>query len=67
MLVIISDLHLSDGSFGNSVAPGAFQMFAGRLADMTRRASWRADGEYRPLERIDLGLLGDVLDITRSA
>lgn len=66
MLVIISDLHLSDGTFGNTVAPGAFQMFAGRLADMTRRASWRADGGYRPIERIDLVLLGDVLDMTRS-
>lgn len=66
MLVIISDLHLSDGTFGSTLSHGAFQMFAGRLADMTRRASWRADGSYRPIDRIDLVLLGDVLDITRS-
>lgn len=67
MLVIISDLHLSDGSFGTTLAPGAFQMFAGRLADLARRASWRADGSFRPIDRVDLVLLGDILDITKSA
>ena len=33
---------------------------------MAERASWRADGRYRPVDRIDLVLLGDVLDIIRS-
>ena len=34
---------------------------------MAHRASWRSDGSYRPIDRIDLVLLGDVLDITGSA
>jgi UDP-2,3-diacylglucosamine pyrophosphatase LpxH len=66
MLVIISDLHLTDGTSGTTVDPGAFDMFADRLRDMAARASWRADGHYRPIERIDLVLLGDVLDLVRS-
>ncbi|QDU94862.1 metallophosphoesterase family protein [Lignipirellula cremea] len=66
MLVIISDLHLTDGTSGATLHPGAFHIFAERLHDMAQRASWRSDGRYRPVERIDLVLLGDVLDITRS-
>jgi hypothetical protein len=37
-----------------------------RLCDLAWRASWRADGSYRPVDRIDLVLLGDVLDIIGS-
>jgi hypothetical protein len=37
-----------------------------RLCDLAWRASWRADGSYRPIDRIDLVLLGDVLDIMGS-
>lgn len=66
MLVTISDLHLTDGSNGVGLDPGALDMFAQRLADLALRASWRADGRYRPIDRIDLVLLGDVLDLTRS-
>jgi hypothetical protein len=66
MLVTISDLHLTDGSNGVGLDAGALDMFAQRLADLALRASWRADGKYRPLDRIDLVLLGDVLDMTRS-
>jgi hypothetical protein len=67
MLVIISDLHLTDGTSGESLPPGAFLIFAERLRELAESASWRADGSYRPLERIDLVLLGDVLDVIRSA
>ncbi|HZZ72525.1 MAG TPA: hypothetical protein VFE24_09745, partial [Pirellulales bacterium] len=67
MLVIISDLHLTDGTVGNSLPTGAFQIFAERLRDMTISASFRADGTYRPLESVDLLLLGDILDIIRSS
>lgn len=66
MLVILSDLHLSDGSTGGTISPGAFHIFAERLNDLAGAASWRADGSYRPIERIDLVLLGDVLDVIRS-
>jgi UDP-2,3-diacylglucosamine pyrophosphatase LpxH len=67
MLVIISDLHLTDGTSGATVQPGAFLIFAERLRELAESASWRADGGYRPLERIDLVLLGDVLDVIRSS
>ncbi len=67
MLVIISDLHLTDGSSGASIPSGAFALFAERLRDLASAASWRSDGEYRPIETIDVVLLGDVLDLIRSA
>jgi hypothetical protein len=66
MLVIISDLHLTDGTTGPILNPGTFDIFVERLREMAMRASWRADGRYRPLERLDLVFLGDTLDITRS-
>jgi len=64
MLVIVSDLHLNDKTTGSPLDPGAFQIFAERLHETAVRASWRADGSYRPIERLDLVLLGDVLDLT---
>jgi hypothetical protein len=66
MLVIVSDLHLTDGSSGATISPGAFQLFAERLGDLAVAASWRSDGSYRPIEQIDLVLLGDILDVLRS-
>jgi UDP-2,3-diacylglucosamine pyrophosphatase LpxH len=62
MLVIISDLHLKDGTSGTSITPDAFRIFAERLDSIAYRASWRADGTYRPIDVIDLVLLGDVFD-----
>jgi len=67
MLVIISDLHLTDGTSGSTISPGAFYLLSDRLADLGLSASHRCDGSYRPIERIDLVLLGDVLDVIRSA
>src|SRR5687768_10075016 len=64
MLVIVSDLHLNDKTTGSPLDPGAFQIFAERLHETAIRASWRADGSYRPIEQLDLVLLGDVLDLT---
>ena len=58
MLVIISDLHLTDGTSGSTISPGAFQLLGERIADLTVGASQRRDGSYRPVERIDLLLLG---------
>jgi UDP-2,3-diacylglucosamine pyrophosphatase LpxH len=66
MLVIISDLHLNDGTAGGVLNAGAVDMFAERLCDLAARASWRTDGRYRPVDRIDLLLLGDVLDLLQS-
>lgn len=66
MLVIISDVHLNDGTTGVKLAPGAVSLFIQRLRESALSASWRADGAYRPIERIDLVLLGDTLDLLRS-
>jgi UDP-2,3-diacylglucosamine pyrophosphatase LpxH len=66
MLVIISDLHLTDGTSGATISAGAFEIFAQRLHDLAHAASWRADGRYRPLAQLDIVLLGDVLDVIRS-
>ena len=66
MLVVISDLHLTDGSSGASIPPGAFQICAERLRDLAIGGSFRADGSYRPIEGVDLLLLGDIIDVIRS-
>jgi UDP-2,3-diacylglucosamine pyrophosphatase LpxH len=67
MLVIISDLHLTDGTSGSTISPGAFSLLHERLEDLAIGASERRDGSYRPIDRIDLVLLGDVLDVIRSS
>lgn len=67
MLAIISDLHLTDGTCGSSLSPGVFEIFADRLRGMAIAASHRSDGLYRPIDRLDVLLLGDVLDLVRSA
>ena len=67
MLVIISDLHLSDGSLGPTASAAAMELFAGKLNELAVAASCRADGRFRPIDTIDLVLLGDVLDLIGSA
>ena len=66
MLVIISDLHLTDGTSGETISAGAFRLFRNRLSDMAYDASWRDDGQYKPVEKMDLILLGDIFDLIRS-
>ncbi len=66
MLIIISDVHLGDGTTAESISPSAFQLFAERLRETAYFASWRADGGYRPIESIDLVLMGDILDPLHS-
>lgn len=67
MLVIVSDIHLTDGSSGQTIKSGAFEVFRERLRDLAYDASYRADGTYKPVERIDVLLLGDILDVIRSS
>jgi len=62
MLIIISDLHLGDGSCGKSISPSAFYLFADHLCEAAYNASWRKDNRYRPVESLDLVLMGDILD-----
>jgi len=67
MLVILSDLHLTDGTSCDTLDVGAFRIFVERLQDLAVRASWRSDGTYRPITHFDILLMGDVLDIMRSS
>ncbi len=62
MLVVISDLHLTDGTTGSTIAADAFEIFSERVRDMAYQASWRTEGTYRPIEEIHLVLLGDIFD-----
>jgi len=66
MLIVISDLHLVDGTCGTPISASAFRLFAARLNELAFNASWRADKRYRPMEGIDILLLGDILDPLHS-
>ena len=66
MLVISSDIHLGDGTTANSISPSAFDLFSDRLRETAYYASFRPDGSYRPIETLDLLLMGDILDPLHS-
>jgi UDP-2,3-diacylglucosamine pyrophosphatase LpxH len=66
MLIIISDLHLGDGTCGKPVSPSAYTLFANRLQELARNASWQVDGKYSPPESIDIVMMGDILDVLHS-
>ncbi len=66
MLIILSDIHLADGTCAKPVSQAAFELFIDRLEEMAFNASWRKDGHYRPIESIDIVLLGDVLETLHS-
>ena len=66
MLVIVSDLHLGDGTTASSITPSAFHLFANRLSETAYFASFRTDGKYRPLKSMELVLMGDILDPIHS-
>jgi UDP-2,3-diacylglucosamine pyrophosphatase LpxH len=66
MLVIISDIHLGDGTTASSISPTAFDLFSNRLSETAYFASFRRDGSYRPIESLDLLLMGDILDPLHS-
>lgn len=65
MLVIISDLHLTDGS-SETVHQGTLRVFRERLRSLAYAASWRAGGTYKPITDLTVLLLGDILDVLRS-
>lgn len=66
MLIIVSDLHLVDGTSGTPISAGAFKLFADRINELASNASWRSDQSYRPLESLDILLMGDILDPLHS-
>jgi UDP-2,3-diacylglucosamine pyrophosphatase LpxH len=57
MLVLFSDIHLTDGSSGETINAEAFGQFADQVASLTAR---------RRADRVRLVLLGDGLDVIRS-
>lgn len=57
MLVFISDIHLTDGTSGETIKSGAFNKFALYLEDMVDTAK---------AKEIEIVLLGDIFDIIRS-
>ncbi len=59
MLVFLSDVHLTDGSSGETIKPTAFRIFAENLRKLADSVT--------PLEEMRLVLLGDIFDIIRSA
>lgn len=67
MLVFISNLQLNDGTLGAAIPPQAMELFLTKLRELAFAASHRADGVYRPIEVIDLVLLGDTMDFIGSA
>jgi predicted phosphodiesterase len=66
MLIVVSDLHLGDGSTASSIPANAFHIFASRLRETAYYASFRRDGTYKPIDGIDLLLMGDILDPLHS-
>jgi len=58
MLVFFSDVHLTDGSSGETISAEAFDHFADQVADLAKR---------RKARQVRLVLLGDGLDVVRSA
>lgn len=65
MLVVISDLHLGDGTTAESIPASAFYLFAKRLRQDAHFASVNY-GKYRPIEELDVILLGDIIDPLHS-
>ena len=71
MLVIISDLHLGDGTTADSIPASAFYLFAKRLRQDAHFAAmnYRKNdpyGNYRPFDELDVLLMGDILDPLHS-
>lgn len=67
MLVFISDLHLTDGTTCTTIGKNALNYFVGDLEWMVRQACRRGSGREARLDRVDLVLLGDIVDLLRSA
>ena len=57
MLVFLSDIHLTDGSSGETINAGAFDLFADQVAALARK---------RQATEVRVVLLGDGLDVIRS-
>jgi UDP-2,3-diacylglucosamine pyrophosphatase LpxH len=61
MLVIFSDVHLTDGSSGTTIDPRAFKKFGNILSDIIGDDPTKAK-----IKEIEVVLLGDIFDVIRS-
>ena len=66
MIVVLSDLHLGDNTCAKTLSADAFRIFRDLLEQMVFTASVRDDGRYRPIEEVDLLLLGDIFELIHS-
>ena len=69
MLVVISDLHLTDGSSGETISADAFKTFYDDLKVLIKLACEQKTDSgkaFKAIERCDIVLNGDVLDVIRS-
>lgn len=66
MLIVVSDMHLGDGTTADPNPTSVFYLFASRLREMAFFASFDKDGNYKPIEQMDVLLLGDILDPIHS-
>lgn len=66
MLVVISDLHLNDGTVCTATDEHAAEIFFMELEDQIEAAGYRPDGTHVPVTEIDIVMLGDIFDIIRS-
>lgn len=67
MIVIVSDLRLTDGSLGPSPSAADVRGFARQLSEVAALPRQHACGDARPVESIDLVLLGDAIDLMQSS
>ena len=69
MLVVISDLHLTDGTSGETISADAFRVFYDDLKMLIKNACFQKTEKgksFIPVDRCDIVLNGDVLDVIRS-
>ena len=69
MLVVISDLHLTDGTSGETISPDAFRIFCDDIKVAISNACFQKAGDSKkfiPIDRCDIVFNGDVLDVIRS-
>lgn len=57
MIIFVSDLHLTDGTSGTTIKPGAFEKFVKQVDDMVYPET---------VQDVKVVFLGDILDVIRS-
>lgn len=66
MIIVISDIHLNDGTVCKATDAYAAEMFFQDLEEQIISAGNRADGSYVPIEEVTIIMLGDIFDFIRT-